>query len=136
MLQKRDIILIVAVLVAAGLLYGVTQLAQSGQALSGTVEIYVDGALYAEAPISETREIAVRQADGKENIVSIEGEGVHMAHASCDNQHCVQQGEVTPDNWTRRSLGRTIICLPNRVLVELALDEGHPTMEDYDVPDV
>mgnify|MGYP003623811790 FL=1 len=103
---------------------------------SGTVEIYADGALYASVSLAEPQEITVSQETGDVNVVRIDDHGVTMASSSCKNQLCVEQGMVNAENWTRRAMGRSIICLPNHVLVELALDAGHPSLQAEDVPDI
>lgn len=135
-MRKKDVILIVALLLVAGIAYGGMLLLRGGQALSGTVAVYVDSELYAQARLDTPDEIRVEQPGGEVNVIAIDETGVHMAYSSCNNQLCVHQGAVNAENWTRRSMGRSIVCLPNRVLVELTLDEGHPTMEDWDAPDI
>ena len=49
--------------------------------------------------------------------------GAVMASSTCHNQLCVQMGEVTLDNWETRPNQQFIICLPNRVSVELVVKE-------------
>ncbi|MDL2319234.1 NusG domain II-containing protein [Eubacteriales bacterium OttesenSCG-928-A19] len=137
MLRRKDWIIIGVVLLVAAAVYGGMLLLRSGQSLSGAVDIYVDGVLYATAPLDTAGEILVEQPGGEVNVVAISSDGsVRMAHSSCKNQLCVQQGQVTADNWTRRALGHTIVCLPNRVLVELALKEDHPSLSQDDLPDI
>ncbi|MDO5112458.1 MAG: NusG domain II-containing protein [Clostridia bacterium] len=89
-----------------------------GRNWANTVNIYVDGALYASVPLGEARDIAVAH-DGHVNIVAVDAQGVWMREADCPNGECVAQGKVTPDNMRTRPLGNRILCLPNRVTVEL-----------------
>jgi hypothetical protein len=42
-----------------------------------------------------------------------------MESATCENQDCVHQGEVTLENKNARVLENLIICLPNQVYLEL-----------------
>jgi hypothetical protein len=42
-----------------------------------------------------------------------------MGESSCPNQDCVHQGAVTVDNADARPLLNQIICLPNRVVLEM-----------------
>ena len=44
-----------------------------------------------------------------------------MASSTCGNQLCVHMGAVTLNNWETRPQQTYIICLPNRVSVELAV---------------
>lgn len=136
MFRRKDILVIAAVLLIAAAAYGIMMLARSGQQISGMVEVYADGALQASAPLDKNAELTVEQPNGDLNIVKIEDGAVWMEHSSCKNQLCLSQGTITADNWTRRAMGRTIICLPNHVYVELALAEGHPTLADPNAPDI
>jgi len=136
MLRRKDALLIALVLLLAAGAYGVSVLSRQGQTLSGLVNIYANGALYASVPLGEARQVRVEQADGHVNVVQIDEKGAVMVYSSCKNQLCIQQGEVTVDNWTRRSMGRSIICLPNRVQVELALSLSQEEWVDLDAPDV
>ena len=63
------------------------------------------------------------QEDGSVNVVEISERGAVMASSTCHNQLCVQMGEVTLDNWETRPNQQFIICLPNRVSVELVVKE-------------
>lgn len=62
---------------------------------------------------------------GHENTIIREGQVVYMADANCTDLLCVQQGEIT-------EVGETIVCLPNRVLVEITSDASSPD-SDVDV---
>ena len=55
---------------------------------------------------------------GHENTVVREGMMVYMADANCTDLLCVQQGEIT-------QVGETIVCLPNRVFVEISADHSN-----------
>lgn len=136
MFRKKDVVVIASVLLLALAAYGATLLFRGGQQVSGVVEVYAEGVLYTSAPLSVDQVIAVQQANGEVNEVQIEDGVVSMRYSSCKNQLCVHQGAMSADNWTRRALGRSIICLPNQVLVSLALEEDHPTMQDPNAPDM
>lgn len=85
------------------------------------VYITLDGAPLADLPFGEAHTVAIRQPEG-ENIVAITGDAVYMARADCDNQDCVNMGEVTRENLEMRVMGGFIICLPHRVSVEVRGD--------------
>ena len=88
---------------------------------AGGLRVYVtlDGAALIDLPFDQARTVAVVQPDGEENVIALTGEAVYMLSANCDNQDCVQMGEVTPENLELRVLGGFIICLPHRVSVEV-----------------
>lgn len=95
----------------------------NGEAIGGSddVRVYItlDGADLIDVPFDEARTIEIIQPDGAENTVSITGERVVMAHANCENQDCVNMGEVTRDNLELRVMGGFIICLPHKLSVEV-----------------
>ena len=135
MIRGKDALIICLALLVAAAAYGGMVWARGGQTLSGMVEIRVNGELFAAVPLGETRDVVIEQENGEINTVSIGG-GVRMSQSSCKNQLCLHQGEVTPTNWTGRALGRSIVCLPNRVLVELALEDSARRVVEGDLPDV
>lgn len=87
------------------------------------VVISVDGKEYARVPLSNPQTVTVTQETGEVNVVEISDHGAVMASSTCDNQLCVHMGEVTVDNWEWRANQQFIICLPNRVSVELVVSE-------------
>lgn len=111
---KKDIIIIgaaLAVCLAAALLFA--------GSVGNEVRVYVGEELYEEASLYMDKTILIEQPDGCRNEVRIEDGRVYMAFSTCENQNCVNQGEMTPDNIASRALSNWIICLPNRVTVEL-----------------
>ena len=83
--------------------------------------ITVDGREYVRVPLSQPRTVTIRQDNGAVNVVEVTAHGAVMLSSTCDNQLCVEMGEVTRDNWETRPNQQFIICLPNRVSVEVAL---------------
>ena len=70
-------------------------------------------------PMDRDKIITLRQEDGKINKVHITPEKVYMESSTCDNQDCVDQGEVHIDTYQDRILSTYIICLPNNVSIEM-----------------
>lgn len=87
------------------------------------VIITVDGKEYARVPLSSPQKVTVEQDSGEVNVVEVSTRGAVMHSSTCHNQNCVMMGEVTLDNWEMRPNQQFIICLPNRVSVELAVSE-------------
>ena len=83
------------------------------------VYITCDGRPLLDLPFSEPHSVQILQDDGAENTVAITGNAVYMDHADCENQDCVQMGEVTRDNLELRVMGGFIICLPHKISVEV-----------------
>ena len=87
------------------------------------VVITLDGEVIDRVPLSAPRTVTVEQPDGSVNVVEVSDHGAVMLSSTCDNQLCVHMGEVTVDNWEFRPNQAFIICLPNRVSVELVVVE-------------
>ena len=80
------------------------------------VKISTDGQVYGVYPLNEDCEIDVTE-DGHTNHITIKGGQVSMSYSTCLNQVCVNTGAIfrTKD---------AIVCLPNRVVVEIVSSEG------------
>lgn len=125
-MQKRDGYLIAALLILAVLAFVLFRSGGGESALTGDrVEITLGNAASPAytASLDENRTFQIEQSDGRTNEVRIENGAVYMAHASCENQECVKQAEITRDNADTRALGEYIICLPNQVVVRLVRAE-------------
>lgn len=124
MFRRRDVLLIAVLLALAAALYGVTALSRAGRAPTGEVAVYLDGELYATIPLGEACDVEIRGENGAVNVVHVDANGARMASSTCKNQLCIAQGEVTTANYAARVLGTRLICLPNRVVVELVTQSG------------
>lgn len=93
---------------------------KKAEVVRGHVILTVGGRQYGD-PIAMDRDkiITLRQDDGKINKVHITPEKVYMESSTCENQDCVQQGEVHVDTYKDRILGTYVICLPNNVSIEM-----------------
>lgn len=134
-MKKRDLLLILIVVVIAALLLVGTVLLNSGKEATGQMNVYVNGAIYRTVDLQPGKDFEVRQEDGSVNVIRMTENGFYMLSSTCHNQLCIQQGEANAENWNLRSLGTHVICLPNRVDVELVLTEDK-TVLDPDAPDV
>lgn len=95
-------------------------LPKKAEVVRGHVLLTVGGRQYGDPiPMDRDKIITLRQEDGKINKVHITPEKVYMESSTCENQDCVQQGEVHVDTYMDRILGTYIICLPNNVSIEM-----------------
>ena len=93
---------------------------KKAEVVRGHVLLTVGGRQYGDPiPMDRDKIITLRQEDGKINKVHITPEKVYMESSTCDNQDCVQQGEVHVDTYMDRILGTYVICLPNNVSIEM-----------------
>lgn len=113
MIKKADVVLFLIIL-TVGLL--ISWLTLSGGRDGDKVTVTKGDRLYGVYSLSEDRNIEV--ADGEHiNHITIKDGAVSMVSSSCANQVCVNTGAIS-------RAGQTIVCLPNRVIVEITSDEG------------
>jgi hypothetical protein len=107
-MKKNDIILIAIILVisVAGLLY--LNLNKKGGDL---VLIRVDGKVVEELPLNKNTTKIIEGVGGTNKLI-IEDGHADMIEASCPDELCVDQRNIEHD-------GETIVCLPNKVVVEI-----------------
>ena len=74
-------------------------------------------------PLNADNAFRITQADGSENVVHIGKDSFYMESSNCENQNCVQQGEVTLENRDTRVLLNMVICLPHNLRLELVTRE-------------
>ena len=119
MMKKRDWIA-AAVILAAALIFALVGkvTALPAQAL----RITVNGETHGIYDITEDQEIKINDT----NICQIEDGKVRMTWADCPDQICVHTAEISKD-------GGSIICLPNRIVLEIISEVPEDTGEKVDV---
>ena len=123
-MNKKNLLVIGGLLlIAAALLVLALVSRPMTEVAQDMVIITVDGREYARVPLSRPQTVTVEQKNGSVNVVEVSSRGAVMHSSTCDNQLCVQMGEVTVDNWQTRPNQQFIICLTNRVSVELAVTQ-------------
>ena len=86
-----------------------------GGAVEGSnILITVDGKEYGTYSLFEEQTITIGEGDTK-NIIEIKGGKAYMKEASCPDQLCVDQNEISFDK-------ESIICLPNKVVITVISD--------------
>ena len=114
-MKKKDIILIIVILLIAGVAFGAKFLFEKK---GGEATITVDGEIYGIYSLDENQTIEVDD----HNKVVIKDGVVHMEDANCPDKLCIKQGEID-------SNGEKIVCLPNKTIVQIQSDKE----SDYDV---
>lgn len=86
-----------------------------GGAVEGSnIVITVDGEEYGTYSLLEEQTITIGEGDTI-NIIEIKGGKAYMKEASCPDQLCVDQNEISFDK-------ESIICLPNKVVITVTSD--------------
>ena len=116
---KNDVILICALLVIA-LIAGAALL--FFKAAGDTVSVKIDGEIVAEYPLSEDLEVKI-ESEGGYNLLIIEDGKARVERASCPDGICSAHRPISRE-------GESIICLPNKVVIEVH------TSERGDEPDI
>lgn len=127
-IRKADIILFCALLLISGILLARPFLkAGRGGDTSRSLEVTVrqDGKVTGTYPLSGNRIINLDNS-GRHNVVEIRDGTVMMKESSCKNQICVDEGRIS-------RAGQSIICLPNRIVVEISGRSGSDSAEDNGV---
>jgi len=95
--------------------------------------IILNNRVWGIEPLGEERDVTVDQGDGVVNVIHLLPDGYYMASSTCDNQLCVSEGTVTVDNYQRRILGASVLCLPHALQLELVVPSHTP---DPSAPDI
>ena len=105
--KKKDVVLILTVLLIAGAAFGVHEFAGGDGA--DTVTVKVDGKVTGTYPLAKDQKIRI---NGGTNILTIKNGKAKMTDADCPDQLCVHQKAASKNH-------ESIICLPNKVVVEV-----------------
>lgn len=119
--MKRGDVWLLAIIIAAGsvFLYDWLDAREESKAYTGTLyaQITIDGKLYETVELTEEEHRIELRTELGYNLLLIKDHSIQMIDADCPDDLCILMG-------VKRSLGEKIVCLPNRVLVEIIGDEG------------
>lgn len=123
-LRKADLILIGGML-AAGLILALVLIFTRSE--GATVRVKVDGEIVRSFPLIEDIVYTIQGVNGGTNELVISGGSAEVHEASCPDGLCVNMGKIHYN-------GESIICLPNKVVVEIIGGEaGAPDSEAIDI---
>jgi len=114
-MKKRDYVLVAVILCTAFVFWIVPKFFSAHT--DSILRISIDGELYGEYPLDTDAEIAI----GTTNICKIQDQSVKMTEADCPDHLCLKQKSIDAS-------GGTIVCLPNRIVLEIA--DGEQTEPD------
>lgn len=114
--KRNDLILIGIVLVLAVVSFVVFNVYRGNTITKGEVVVKVDGKTFGTYNLNRDQKISIKSGDHL-NILEIKDGKAKMIEADCPDQVCVNQKAID------RNL-ESIICLPNKILVEIKGEEG------------
>ncbi len=107
--------------------------ATNAQEAEAYLFIILNNRVWGIEPLGEERDVTVDQGDGVVNVIHLLPDGFYMASSTCENQLCVSEGTVTVENYQRRILGASVLCLPHNLDLELVVPSHTP---DPNAPDI
>ncbi len=115
MMKKADKYLIIGILIVAAISLLGIKLFMNGSA--DKVLITMDGEVYKEVELHKNQTIIIEvPGEEKTNTLEIKDGYAKMIDSSCPDHLCEQQHRISKK-------GETIICLPNKVVVEVKSEE-------------
>ena len=107
--RKGDWVAIALVAVCAALA-AVIFFVCAGRDLPAVAQIYLDGQLIREVPLSRDESFAVTGACT--NVITVSGGKIAVMDSDCPGKDCVHRGWISGG-------GESIICLPNKMEIRL-----------------
>ena len=104
-MKKKEILFIGGILVLALVLWAGISFFYKGQ--YGSITITVDGEEYGTYSLGKDQTISINDT----NVCEIKDGKAHMISATCSDHLCMKQREIDEK-------GGTIVCLPNKVVIE------------------
>lgn len=109
---KADFIIIVIMLLIGVVFACGLWLSKNGE----KVRVIVDGKEYGEYSLTSDGEYIISGEAGGTNMLVIRNNEAYIKEASCPDGLCINMGKISKS-------GQSIICLPNRVVVEVVGDK-------------
>ncbi len=122
-INKYDIALIAAIVAVNVLIliYGAFNTADKGKKIA---YVYSDNRLVGEYTLTEDYETEFKvEVDSGYNIVHIQDGSVWIQDATCPDKVCLHQGKISKD-------GEIIVCLPNRLMIQIEDNSETEDMTD------
>ena len=109
--KKADLLIPLTVCLAAILIY-LIPIVSFGSVKGAEAAVTVDGELYGVYPLDKDIDILIPGANGGSNRLVIRNGEADIVEATCPDKICVHERKI-------RNRGETLVCLPNRVVVEI-----------------
>ena len=110
--KKNDLILIGVLLMVALAAYFCISFFQGASTKNGVAVVTIDDAEYGRFPLVVDTEERIELPDGSYNLLVIQDGKADVTEASCPDGICVNHRAISKQ-------GQSIVCLPNKVVVEI-----------------
>lgn len=122
-MKKWDLIIIIVLIILS--LMPIRFLISNNNVDLKRVIISVNGEEYETLELKENlnKIIKIEEGLGVNEICIKEGQ-VYMNHSNCTDKVCMRQGKIS-------KIGESIVCLPNRVFIEIKGDEEGECILSY-----
>lgn len=108
--KKRDLLLVIGILVIAGVFYIGTLIIN--QKPGAMVEVSVDGRVVEQFALNKNTQVTIHAYNGGTNHLVIQDGEAYIDEASCPDKVCIHQGKIHKN-------GEMIVCLPNRMIAKI-----------------
>lgn len=109
-MKKNDRVFLVTVLILLLVVMAIFYLTRGNG--GARVKVTVDGVLYGTYSLNENQEIPIEREGTVTNVLVIKDGMANMREADCPDKLCVHQRAISKTK-------ETIVCLPNKVVVEV-----------------
>ncbi len=117
-MKKADIrLILIVVVICAALFFWRFFLEESG----ASVVIEVNGEVYGTYSLGKDQTIKINDT----NVLTISDGTAYMSEANCPDGLCINQGRIS-------SNGEMIVCLPNRIVVQVSDADAENDENDID----
>ena len=110
--KKNDLILIGVLLMVALAAYFGISFFQGANTKNGVAVVTIDDVEYGRFPLVVDTEERIEVPDGSYNLLVIQDGKADVTEASCPDGICVNHRAISKQ-------GQSIVCLPNKVVVEI-----------------
>ncbi|MGL4774426.1 MAG: NusG domain II-containing protein [Clostridium sp.] len=126
MIKKWDIIIIIFLLVISFTPEIVLGAKLKSQYNNTYAQITIAGNLYKNIPLSAHKGEDIFEVNSKygKNIVIVKDDQIAMIEATCPDYVCLEPGFI-------KKPGKSIVCLPNRVMIEIKGDSEEEIILSY-----
>lgn len=115
--KKMDIVIIVVLIISSFIPHFIYSSVGSKNNKNLYATIKVDGEIHNTIDLPTTSEEKfIIQTENGTNTILVNNNEVNIVYADCKDELCVKQGSIS-------KIGKTLICLPNKLIIEIKGDE-------------